>query len=625
MNRSASIPGAGFCSGLLALVLQLPLAAQAASDAPTEPAPKSRFWDAAQLSQPTYKVRTEFNVRIPMRDGVMVSVDIFHPDAPGRYPTLIWRTPYSNNNDSEIAQGKWYAARGYVVVKADVRGKYDSDGEWYAYRHEADDGYDTDEWIGKQPWSNGRIGLAGGSYLGYTEIAQAIRGSQYLRSMTASVTTSDIYNNWAYIDGAFFYGFAFPWGGQSMNGHVGQTRNPDDWPRAYLNLPIATSDAAAGHISPSYRDWLAHPLRTDPYWNDISLEDRVHEIGIPYLTIDGWYDLFMRGAIADHLKIRAHGRTEAARKGKRLILGPWSHDTGVRFVNPPSATDRGIDFGPDAELNPQFIYLRWHDHYLKDIDNGVDRDAPVTIFVMGENQWRDEQEWPLARTRYTKYYLASSGKANTAAGDGTLGTRLPGGAATDQFDYDPADPVPTAGGNTCCSSVPSGPFDQRQVEARDDVLVYTTPALTEAVEVTGPLQMKLYAATSARDTDWTVKLVDVHPDGYAQNIQDGIIRARYNGTIGKSATLVEPGKIDEYTIDMWATSNVFLPGHRIRLEISSSNFPRFDRNLNTGEDPATGTRMERARQTVHHSKRYPSHVILPIIPRPSLRSAATPR
>lgn len=579
------------------------------------PIQSSRFWDASKLSQPTYKVRTDFNVRIPMRDGVMLSVDIYYPDAPGKFPTLLYRTPYSNNSSGEVTQGKWYASRGYVVVKADVRGKYDSDGEAYTFRHEADDGYDTDEWIGKQPWSNGKIGLLGGSYLGYTEITQAIRGSKYLTSMAASVTTSDIYNNWVYIDGAFFYGFAFPWGGVSQDGHVGQTNNPDNWPGAYRNLPIISSDSAASHVNKPYRDWLRHPLRTDPYWKNISFEDEVHNIGIPYLTVDGWYDLFLRGAIDDHVKIKSKGRTEVARRGKRLILGPWSHETGVRFVNRPTPTDRGIDFGPDAELNPQLIYLRFHDYWLKGIDNGVEKDPPVTIFVMGENKWRDEQEWPLARTVYTKYYIQSGGRANSLNGDGVLTTSLPKGVPSDTFTYDPADPVPTAGGNTCCSSVPGGPFDQRKVEERSDVLVYTTPVLTEAIEVTGPLKMKLFAATSGKDTDWTVKLVDVHPDGYAQNIQDGIIRARYNGTIGKSARLLDPGKVYEYDIDMWATSNVFLPGHRIRVEVSSSNFPRFDRNLNTGEDPATGTRMERAKQTIYHSAQYPSHLILPIIPR----------
>ncbi len=459
----------------------------------------------------------------------------------------------------------------------------------------------------------------GGSYLGYTEIAQAVRGSKFLTAMSASVTTSDIYNNWVYIDGAFFYGFAFPWGAASMDGHVGQTRNPADWPDAYLTLPIIAADSAASHVNRPYRDWLTHPLRSDPYWANISLEDQVQNIGIPYLTIDGWYDLFLRGAISDHVKIRENGKTEAARNGKRLILGPWSHETGVRFVNAPTANDRGIDFGAEAELDPQYIYLRWHDYYLKGIQNGVDKDAPVSIFVMGENKWRDEHEWPLARTRYTPFYIDSRGAANSVGGNGTLSTSMPTGSPVDTFTYNPADPVPTGGGNTCCSSVPGGPFDQRAIEARPDVLVYTTPPLDEPVEVTGPLVMNLWASTSAVDTDWTVKLVDVHPDGYAQNIQDGIIRARYNGSIGSAAKLLEPGAVVKYAIDMWATSNVFLRGHRIRLEISSSNFPRFDRNMNTGEDPALGTRMETARQTIYHEKNRASHILLPVIPRPDLR------
>lgn len=590
-----------------------PVAAQQSGN--NQPVPQSRFWDAGKLSQPNYSVRSEFNVRIPMRDGVMLSVDIYYPDAPGRFPTLLWRTPYSNNSSGEVSQGNWYASRGYVVVKADVRGEYDSDGESYLFRAEADDGYDTDEWIGRQPWSNGRIGLMGGSYLGYTEIAQAIRGSRYLTAMSASVTTSDIYNNWVYVDGAVFYGFALPWGAVSMDGRVSQTGAPGVWPRAYYNLPILTADSAAGHTSQVWRDWLNHPLRSDPYWKNISLEDEVEKIAIPYLTIDGWYDLFLRGAISDHVKIRANGATAAARNGKRLILGPWSHNTGVRWVNRPTAEDRGIDFGAEAEFDPQYLYLRWHDYYLKGIPNGVDKDPPVSIFVMGENRWRDEQEWPLDRTRYTNYYIQSGGAANSLNGDGVLSTTPPAGVAVDTFSYNPADPVPTGGGNTCCSSTPAGPFDQRKIEQRSDVLVYTTPILEQAVEVTGPLKMKLHAATSAKDTDWTVKLVDVHPDGYAQNIQDGIIRARYKEAIGEKGTLLESGKVYQYEIDLWATSNVFLPGHRIRLEISSSNFPRFDRNLNTGEDPATGTRMEVARQTIYHSAQYPSYLILPIIPR----------
>jgi len=574
-----------------------------------------RHWDAALLSNPEHSVVMEHNVRVPMRDGVTLSADIYRPDAAGRFPTLLWRTPYSNNTPVAVEQSKWFASRGYVVVQQDVRGKYDSDGEAYTFRHEADDGYDTDEWIGQQAWSNGRIGLMGGSYVGYTQITQAIRGSRFVTAMAASVTTSDIYNNWIYVDGALFYGFAYPWGAISMDGHVQQYTQAYDWPNAFTHLPVATSDAAASHVNRPYRDWVAHPTR-DAYWKNISFEDEVHKIAVPFLEIDGWYDIFVRGALHDDAAIRAKG-SELARKGKRLMIGPWAHGTGVQNINPPgpNSTDRSIDFGEAAQIDLRNVYLRWNDYWLKGIDNGVASEPPIKLFVMGENYWRYEQEWPLARTRFTKYYLQSGGRANTLDGNGTLETSPPRGAASDAFTYDPASPVPTLGGNTCCSAVPFGPWDQRKAEARDDVLVYTTPPLTEAVEVTGPLTMTLHAATTARDTDWTAKLVDVHPNGYAQNIQDGIVRARYRNAIGRAGTLLEPGRVYEYAIDMWATSNVFLAGHRIRVEISSSNFPRFDRNLNTGEDPSAAVRMEKAQQTVYHSAQYPSHIVLPIIPR----------
>ncbi len=305
------------------------------------------------------------------------------------------------------------------------------------------------------------------------------------------------------------------------------------------------------------------------------------------------------------------------------MVGPWAHATGRRTTAPDAPTagpDRSPDFGPAAEIEMDKIYLRWHDYWLKGIDNGVDNEPPVKIFVMGENYWRYEDEWPLARTQYTRYYIDSGGRANSANGDGVLSTSPPKGADSDAFTYDPANPVPSAGGNVCCSSVPEGAWDQRKVEIRDDVLVYTSAVLDEPLEVTGPIEMKLYAKASARDTDWTAKLVDVHPDGYAQNIQDGIIRARYRRGTDAPAELLEPGAVVEYIIDMWATSHVFLAGHRLRLEVASSNFPRFDRNLNTGEDPATGTRMVVAEQTVYHSSKYPSHVVLPVIPRATTTS-----
>jgi putative CocE/NonD family hydrolase len=587
--------------------------------APRATSPQGRVashYDEATLSKPEYEVTMEHNVRIPMRDGVTLSADIYRPAAEGKYPVILVRTPYSNNTPGAVEQSKFFAQRGYVCVQVDVRGRYDSDGTFYAFRHEPDDGFDTDEWLGKQPWSNGKIGTMGGSYVGFTQMTQAIRGSRYLTAMAPTVTTLDIYGNWIYTGGAFQYGFALSWGGLFIDGRVNQEYTAYDWPGAFRHLPIATADEAVGRRTQHYRDWVAHPSR-DSYWDQNSHENELDEIGIPLLNAGGWYDVFLTGMLQDDIKIRAHGKTEAARKGKRLMVGPWVHGIGTRSNPRPEAayqTDR-IDFGPAAEVDMQRVYLRWFDYWLKGVQNGVPDEPPIRIFVMGENHWRYENEWPLARTRYTSYYFRSGGQANSLHGDGTLSTEPPK-AGTDTFVYDPENPVPTLGGNNCCRSdiAPMGPFDQRAAERRDDVLVYTSEALTEPVEVTGPIQVKLHAATTAKDTDWTAKLVDVHPNGFAQNIQDGIVRARYRES-GQPASLLESGKVYEYTIDLWATSNTFLPGHRIRVEISSSNFPRFDRNLNTGEDPATGTRISRATQTVHHGAAHPSRIVLPVIPR----------
>ena len=572
-------------------------------------------------SQPAYKVRVEHNVRIPMRDGVSLSADIYRPDSAGQFPALLLRTPYSNNMPDEMQNSAWFAARGYVVVNEDVRGRYDSDGRFEPYRHEADDGFDTDEWVARQPWSNGKLGTMGGSYLGFTQLTQGIRGSSHLLSMAADFTSSDIYDGWVYVDGAFLLGFALPWGATTIDGHTIQM-GQYDWPSIFNHLPLSTSDAAAGHLNQPYRDWLAHSRRDDPYWNGISFENEASKIKAPLLVVGGWYDIFLRGALRDDIAIRHAGAAN-----KRLIIGPWVHSKagGARLSDaslPKTGPGRSIDFGPEAEREWRSLYLRWHDHWLKGIDNGVDKEAPVRLFVMGENRWRDEQEWPLARARYTRYYLGSGGHANAATGDGVLGTSAPRGAARDQYTYDPASPVPTLGGNVCCSSVPNGPRDHQSIETRADVLVYSTPVLREPVEVTGPISVKLHASSSAPDTDWVARLVDVYPDGFVQNLQDGIVRARYRGGKHAPASLLEPGKVYEYDIDLWATSNVFLPGHRIRLEITSSNFPRFDRNLNTGEDPAAGTRMTSAQQTVYHSTQYPSYIQLPLIPRSRAASAS---
>jgi putative CocE/NonD family hydrolase len=301
------------------------------------------------------------------------------------------------------------------------------------------------------------------------------------------------------------------------------------------------------------------------------------------------------------------GRTSEARAGQKLVIGPWRHGN-------TTATKIGdLEFGPDARLDLQALQLRWMDARLKSIDNGFLQEPPVRIFVMGANRWRAEREWPLARAQYIKYYLHSDGRANTAAGGGTLDRRPPGQEPADTFEYDPANPVPTRGGNLLGAPAPAGPFDQREVEKRPDVLVFSTPPLDADLEVTGPVTVTLFAASTARDTDFTAKLVDVHPDGAAYNLVDGIVRARYRESSAAPA-LIDPGVVYSYPIDLWSTSNVFKKGHRIRIEISSSNFPRFDRNPNTGGTFGTDTTLVKATQTIHHDARRPSHITLPIIP-----------
>ena len=611
------------------LILTIGALCAAHAQAAAPPAtPTFKHFDESLLSKPTYKVKIEKNVQVAMRDGVTVSVDIYRPDADGKFPAILYRTPYSNNTDTAITLSKWFAERGYVYLYQDVRGKFDSNGDFYPFRHEPDDGYDMDEWIGQQPWFAGKLGMMGGSYAGYTQWGPAIKGAKHLAALTPQFTTPDIQGNWLYIDGAFNYAFALSWGAMMMDGHVSQsTGSAVDMMAAYRTLPISAAPAVAGHRAPHYKDWISHPTR-DSYWDDISYETSYDKVQVPILSVGGWYDIFLRGTLQDDVELRAKGGP-AARAGKRLMVGPWIHGASTRnnsYMGP--ARPDAVDFGPEADVDLQKLYLRWFDYWLKGVDNGVKEEPPVKIFVMGENTWRYEQEWPLKRARPTRYYLASDGNAKTSDGNGKLSKQLPARSApTDTYTYDPNDPVPTNGGTLCCAALTNpGPADQRANEKRQDVLVFTTEPLTETVEVTGPVTLTLYAATSAKDTDWTAKLIDVAPDGFARNVQEGILRARYRETRGRApGSLVEPGKVYEYKIDLWSASNAFLPGHRIRLEVSSSNFPHFDRNLNTGEDPATGSRIEVATQTVHHSKQYPSHLVLPIVPRAATVSSRASR
>lgn len=361
----------------------------------------------------------------------------------------------------------------------------------------------------------------------------------------------------------------------------------------------------AGRHAQFYQDWLAHPAY-DNYWKSMSVEERFESIGIPVHTFGGWYDILAQGTLNGYMGMSKKGKTAIAREKSKMIVGPWGHGATRKYGD--------IDFGEQAMVDTQATELRWYDYWLKGIDNGLQNEPPVKIFVMGKNQWRAENEFPLARAQYRKLYLQSGGNANSLRGDGRLSWDAPSAdSRPDQYRYDPDLPVPSLGGANCCGApTPAGPMDQRPVESRHDVLVYTSDYLNEAIEVTGPLKLVLYASSDAPDTDFVAKLVDVYPDGRAINLAEGIVRARYRESLSR-AKLMEPGKIYEFEINMLATSNVFLEGHRIRVDVTSSHFPQFDRNPNTGEPFGTSAKVRVAKQMIQHSSAYPTHILLPVV------------
>jgi putative CocE/NonD family hydrolase len=578
-----------------------------------------------------FAVQIDKDVAMKTRDGVTLRADVYRPDGNGRFPVLLSRLPYDKTGRRRPGDIDVFVEHGYVVIFQDTRGRFASEGdEYYPLTWEAQDGYDAVEWAAALPYSNGRVGTMGQSYLGATQYLLAPTRPPHLVASFPASAGADVHQCWAYhTGGAFELGWQLPYAllmardtierrglAATMLPELERSLVPAPTPwappvsdEAYRRLPLMAWADWLAPVAPYYTDYLRHP-EDGPYWWEINLERRYAEIAVPMYHVTSWYDIFLHGGLTNFAGLRQHAATEAARRAQKLLIGPWAHL--FPYTSPTSTGTGDIDFGPAALIDLHDVQLRWFDHFLKGVETGILDEPPVKIFVMGENRWRDEHEWPLARTRYTPYYLHSGGSANSDRGDGALSPQAPGDERADEFTYDPADPVPTRGGNTLIIAM--GVQDQRPVESRADVLVYTSAAMTEPLEVTGPITVTLYAASSAPDTDFTAKLVDVHPDGYAQNLADGIIRARYRESRTTPKPLT-PGAVTTFTIDLWATSHVFLPGHRARLEISSSNFPRFDRNLNTGEDQATSTRRQTARQTIFHDRRRPSHITLPVIPR----------
>ena len=553
----------------------------------------------------SYRVDRRVDVRVPMRDGVELSADLFLPRDAGRCPTVLIRTPYSNNNEQLIEKGTRLAAAGYACAIQDVRGRWDSSGDYYPFLNEAEDGFDTQEWIGRQDFSDGTIGTAGGSYLGTTQWRSAPLGSSYLKCMAPRVICTDYHSGLLYPGGALQLNVAMTWG-MRTHAHTGQDIEFHQWSEAFRHLPLHGVDSSAGRNLPFWQDWIAHPSYDD-YWEAMDDTRLFEQITVPAFNMGGWYDLYANQTFSNFNGLRLGGGSNEARQSK-LIVGPWPHALST------STQTGDVDFGEASLVDLEAEEMRWFERWLRGVDNGIEHEAPLRLFLMGANRWRDADEWPLADTDWQTWHLHSGGKANSVLGDGVLSPEVPGDENPDEFIYDPSHPVQTAGGNNCCSPhiVPWGPYDQRSVEMRGDVLVYTSPPMAQDTEVTGPIEVVLFAATDGPDTDFTAKLVDVWPSGYAMNLCDGIRRGRFLES-RRASKLLQAGTVYEWRIEVGVTGNVFQKGHRIRLEISSSNFPRFDRNPNTWTEYGKSAEMRRAAQTVHHSRAYPSHVRLPVI------------
>lgn len=546
------------------------------------------------------QIRPRFGVAVPMRDGVTLVADVWVPDTVGRHPTILIRTPYVRTAQFRRYGLKAYLERGYAVVLQDARGRGDSDGRFRFYFPEADDGYDTIEWIARQPWSNGKVGMDGGSYLATVQWLAARERPPALACMIPTAPSGRLFDELPYQGGAFRLEWALSW----LNGVSGRSDQNETWQlgspdRLATHRPLLTMDEAFGRPMPLYREFLNHST-LDSYWRPLhfTAEDFAR-ISIPVLHVTGWYDGDQLGALYYWDGMEAHG---PVKDNRHLIIGPWTH--GQTYLG--GAERVGAFTFPEASTLPiQQMRLDFFDACLKETERFV---APrVRLFLTGSNRWIEADRYPLPMAEPTPLYLHSAGKANSAAGDGRLSWSAPGTQPPDRYRYDPRNPVRSRGIAT----------DHRPGQQRQDVLVYTSEVLKDSVDVVGRVFVKLYAASDARDTDFTAKLLDVYPDGRSIKLGPtdvGVRRARYRNGYDREE-LLEPGKTELYTIELFDVGHTFLPGHRIQVEVSSSAFPYIDANTNTGNPVATDTAFRVASQTIYHDNARSSHVLLPILPR----------
>ncbi len=586
-----------------------------------------------------YAVRTLKSNMVPMRDGTLLSTDLYLPEgATDKLPVILVRTVYGKNpvfEETPVLQT--LVKRGYVIAVQDIRGRYESEGRYVVARNRREDGYDTVDWLIAQDWSNQKVGTAGCSYLGETQVVlAAAKHPAHLTAIPMS-PASGYYapgRAWSSFDGGVFElaqtaGWFAGSGTQVFYGPPAWV-DRQEWfqsPQAKLFSQPPKIDFAAylpllntlptfdilqrAKLPPTEYEKFATSFPDDDYFRNMDYIQQPDTVDVPMLFMDSWYDYGAAETLAMFNQFQEKGLSERTRNNQFIIIGPSTH------CGYPYATEQTFvgerDLG-DARLDFWGIQLKWYDYWLKGIDNGITDMPKIQYYLMGKNQWRSADQWPLANTTYRKLYLDSGGRANSRQGDGVLSFNPPQNKATDEFVYDPATPVPSLGGHTCCTGTDTeaGGYDQSDIEMRNDVLVYTSDVLEEGIEVTGSLEVVLQVSSSAIDTDFTAKLVDVYPDGRAFNVQEGAIRMRHREGLAKKV-LMTPGEIYEVHLDLHASSNFYGKGHRIRLEVSSSNFPRWQRNLNTGGNNFDETEWQIATNRVYHSEENLSYVVLPVI------------
>jgi uncharacterized protein len=574
----------------------------------------------ALLSAPKYEVQVDHAVSVPMRDGIKLVADIYKPQGVEKAPVILVRTPYKKEMGE--LQARFYARRGYVFVVEDCRGRFGSGGVWEPFVNEAKDGYDTIEWLAQQPFSSGKVGMIGGSYLGWVQWWAASEHPPHLAALIPNVAPPDPFYNVPYEYGAFFLWGAIWWADileseatADISGATISKIMDKKYSKILRSLPVIDLDKAVlGKENPYWRKWIQHP-NNDSYWQPANFLDRLKDVNVPVFHQSGWFDGDGIGTKLNYLKMESYKHSY-----QKLTLGPWGHtDTAGRMIG-----ER--DFTESAIVDLQRDYLRWFDHWLKGVDNGIDKEPLVSLFVMGSNKWLHGQTYPLEVTRQQKLYLASSGQANTEKGDGKLTFDAPApNAPTDRYTYDPGDPTPDpryyeeSEENEKKVRTADERKEERKAyhhkvaQERKDILVYQTDVLTKPLTFAGPISAVLYAGSSARDTDWFVSLMEVDKNGEIFPLAQGKIRARFRKSM-QTPEMLKPNEVSEYTLDLWHTGITIPAGSRLRVEVASAIFPLFSRNLNTGGHNETETKYVPAQQTIYHSQKYPSHILLPVIP-----------